>query len=270
MAKTIVIKYGGSLTCLTARQASQTKIKAEFFKDLVALQKKGFSVIVVHGGGPEINFYLQKFGKKPKFIDGLRYTDAETMELVEMVLSGKVNKSIVAEINTLGGKAIGLNGKDARLIEAKKLSTGKDLGLVGDITKINTAIIKELNKKYILVVSPIGIGKKGETYNINADAVANSIATSVQAQRLILVTDVRGVLASPEDKNSTIKQIRLKEIENLLKYKVITGGMIPKIRAAQQALVKGVKEIDIVDGHIPHVISKVIVGKKGLGTRITR
>ena len=256
----IVIKYGGSVL-------KNTSLKKQLIKDIIALKEKGIQIIIVHGGGGHINEVLEKMGKKPKFVHGLRVTDKATMEIVEMVLSGKVNKEIVGFINKSGGKAVGLSGKDANLILARKKKTKEKLGFVGKIQSINPQVLDCIKEHFIPVVSSIGVDRKEVTYNINADEAAAGIAGAIKADRLILLTDVDGVLMNKNDPWSSIPVIRTGDIQKLIKSNIINEGMIPKLKSCVKALKSGVKEVDIVKGTEKHILLKVIQGHKK-GTRI--
>ncbi len=267
--KTFVIKYGG---------AAQVKeeLKESFAKDIVMLNFIGIRTAIVHGGGPKISAMMEKMGKKPKFVQGQRVTDEETMDIVEMVLGGLVNKEIVSLINNHGGKAVGLSGKDGGLIKAKKKliknsdRTGVeeiiDLGLVGEVTNIDPQILISLkNEGFIPVVSPVGVGPKGETLNINADYVAAAVAAALKAEKLILLTDVPGILDKNEKIISTLKKTQIKK---LVENGTITGGMLPKVQACLKALEGGVAKTHIIDGRIPHCLLIEIFTKEGIGTEI--
>lgn len=267
--KTFVIKYGG---------AAQVKeeLKESFAKDIVMLNFIGIRTAIVHGGGPKISAMMEKMGKKPKFVQGQRVTDEETMDIVEMVLGGLVNKEIVSLINSHGGKAVGLSGKDGGLIKAKKKliknsdSTGVeeiiDLGLVGEVTNIDPQILISLkNEGFIPVISPVGVGPKGETLNINADYVAAAVAAALKAEKLILLTDVPGILDKNEKIISTLKKTQIKK---LVENGTITGGMLPKVQACLKALEGGVAKTHIIDGRIPHCLLIEIFTKEGIGTEI--
>ena len=269
--KTFVIKYGGS---------AQTKddLKISFARDIVMLNFIGIRTAIVHGGGPKISSMMEKMGKKPLFFEGQRITDKETMDIVEMVLGGLVNKEIVSLINNHGGKAIGLSGKDALMIQAKKKLIKKtvqsgddeivDIGLVGDITSINPHVLTSLEKDgFIPVISPIGIGSKGETFNINADYVAASIASSLNAEKLILLTDVPGIM---DKKKKVVSTATSRRIKKLIQDKTISGGMLPKVQSCLQALENGVSKTHIIDGRIPHCVLLEIFTNKGIGTEIKK
>lgn len=269
--KTIVIKYGGHAMI-------DRELKNDFAMDITLMNYIGLNPVVVHGGGPQIEEVLEKMGKSSKFIEGLRVTDEEIMEVVEMVLVGKVNKEIVSLINHQGGKAVGLSGKDGHLITAKKLKLSslqsktttrkvKDIGLVGEVELVNPLIIETLDRsKFIPVIAPIGMGKDGQTYNINADMVAGKIASALKAEKLILLTDTEGVL----DKNGTlISSMNEKKAKALIKNGQISGGMIPKVNCCVKALKEGVAKAHIIDGRIKHAILLEIFTDVGIGSQIT-
>ncbi len=268
--KTIVIKYGG-------HAMKDENLKKDFANDITLLKYIGLNPVVVHGGGPQINKVLNSMGITSKFIRGMRYTDDETMDVVEMVLGGKVNKDIVSRINRQGGKAVGLTGKDGMLITAKKMTfvyqedENKppeiiDPGMVGEVLDINPDIIYTLTSKgFIPIIAPVGVGKNGETYNINADLVASKIAAAIDAERLILVTDVDGVLNSD---NKLIPTLDDKDIKNMIKKKDIKGGMIPKVECALDALKNGVKKSHIINGKLSHAVLLELFTNSGIGTQI--
>lgn len=263
--KVIVIKYGGN-----------AMISPELFdavmEDIILLHLVGIRVVLVHGGGPEINDMLKKIGKEPKFVKGLRYTDEETMNIVQGVLCGKVNKDLVATIIRKGGRAIGLCGIDGCLIEAKRMrrDDGEDYGLVGDITVINPSVVeKAMEDNRIPVVATVAIGIDAETsYNVNADTAASKLAVALGAEKLIILTDTRGVLRDPKDDSTLIKVIRRKEIPGLQGQGVISGGMIPKIECCADAIDGGVRRAHILDGRIPHSILIEMLTDEGAGTMI--
>ena len=267
--RNVTIKFGGSAM-------GKDKLSSCFAKDIVLLKQVGINPIVVHGGGPRIGKMLDRLKVKSSFIDGLRVTDKETMDIVEMVLSGSINKEIVMEINKEGGRAIGLSGKDALLAETKKFKKKKssgevekflDLGFVGLPNKINTDFLKWcIQSDFIPVISPIGYGKNFETFNINADTMAGAVSASVLSERLILLTDVKGVL---DKKGNLITQIKLNEVQNLIKNGTISGGMIPKIETCVEAVKNGVKAAVILDGKLEHSILLEIFTEHGVGTLIT-
>lgn len=269
--KTFVIKYGG---------AAQTEehLKDSFAQDIALLSLIGINTVIVHGGGPKISKMMEKMGKKPQFVHGQRVTDKETMDIVEMVLGGLVNKEIVSLINKHGGKAIGLSGKDAGLIMAKKKSAkssdkkGKeeiiDLGLVGEVTDINSNVLESLKKeRFISVISPIGIGEHGETLNINADYVSSAIASKLKAEKLILLTDVPGI---KDKKGNILSTLSQKQIKKLISDNTISGGMLPKVQACAKAIEAGVSKTHIIDGRIAHCLLLEIFTKEGIGTEIIK
>jgi acetylglutamate kinase len=270
--KTIVIKYGGSTM-------EEEKMKRSFALDVVLLKYIGLNPVVVHGGGPQIGEMLTKIGKKSQFIEGMRVTDGETMDIVEMVLVGKVNKEIVSMINQQGGKAVGLSGKDGRLITAKKMKLAKggtrgdvsevvDIGMVGEVKMINPGVIDVLEKEnFIPVIAPVGVGEEGETYNINADLVAGKIASALKAEKLILLTDVEGVL---DEKRRLIPTLDVKQAKQLISHKVISSGMIPKVNCCLNAIDEGVAKTHIIDGRVEHAILLEIFTDVGIGTQITK
>lgn len=266
--KTVVIKYGGNAMI-------NDELKNSVMEDITLLKYIGMNPIVVHGGGPEINNALNKHNIKSEFVNGLRVTDSETMEIVQMVLVGKTNKEIVSLLNLKGGKAIGICGIDGNLIECEKLTTNADgssadIGYVGKITKINSKILDLLCKdEYIPVVAPIGVGPDGKSYNINADTVAGEIAAALKAEKLILLTDVEGVKRS-KDSDEIIPALTLEEVYDLINKKVIQGGMIPKVLGCINAIEKGVGRTHIIDGRIPHCLLLEIFTYKGIGTMIMK
>ncbi|MCL2386404.1 MAG: acetylglutamate kinase [Defluviitaleaceae bacterium] len=262
--KTIVIKYGGA-----AMQSN--KLCRQVMGDIVLLSLVGIRVVVVHGGGPEINEVLVKMGKKPKFVNGLRHTDNETMDIVRMVLAGRVSKQMAQLLGELGGKAISLSGMDGRLLVAKKHEGEDDLGLVGDITHVDPDPINlALNGGYTPVISSIACGEEsGEMYNINADSAAAQVAVAVGAEKLILLTDVRGLLRDPSYESTLISALTVSEIPQLLKSEVITGGMIPKVDCCVEAVRRGVPRAHILDGRIPHSLLVELLSDQGIGTMIT-
>jgi len=264
--KTVVIKYGGSAM-------NDEKIKNTILQDLTLLKYVGVNPILVHGGGNEINNMLGRLDIEPKFHDGLRVTDKDTMEVVEMVLSGKINKQIVSDLNDLGAKAIGISGKDASLIQAKKKTTkdGFDLGYVGQIAKINVQVLNELTENgYIPVIAPIGVSEDGESYNINADTVAGEIAAALHAEKLMFLTDIDGIHMDPNDPETLISIISVDQIYRLMEQRVIKGGMIPKVMGCIKGIEQGVSRTHIVNGTSPHPIILEIFTDKGIGTMVTR
>ncbi len=255
---TFVIKYGGAAM-------EEETLKKEFAKDVVLLKYVGINPVIIHGGGPKIGKTLSDLQIPTTFVDGLRVTDEKTLEVVEMVLSGHINKEIVKNINDMGGKAIGLSGKDGRLLVAKRVE-GKDLGLVGEIVEVDVAIIKDINRHgYIPVIAPLADGIDGKSYNINADTAAGSIAKALGADKLILLTDVEGVLDKDGKLFSSLIQ---DEVEKLIEKRTISGGMIPKVECCLDALKGGVKETHIIDGRVPHAILLEVFTDSGIGTQI--
>jgi len=265
--KTVVIKYGGNAMI-------NNDLKNSVMEDITLLKYIGMNPIVVHGGGPDINKELEKSGIKSTFINGLRVTDSETMQIAQMVLVGKINKEIVSMLNTKGGKAIGLCGIDGNLIRCEQYKTivdgvESDIGYVGRITSINSKLLELIsNDEYIPVIAPIGVGNDGKSYNINADTVAGEIAAALKAEKLMLLTDVEGVKASIDGRISSA--LTIEEVMKLIDEKVITGGMIPKVMGCVDAVEKGVGRTHIVDGRIPHCLLLEIFTNKGIGTMITK
>ena len=268
-SKTIVIKYGGSaMVNPVARE--------QFIQDVVLMKYVGINPVIVHGGGPEINEMLQKIGKESKFVAGNRVTDEETMEIVEMVLSGKVNKGIVSDINKYGGKAVGLSGKDGNMVFVEKKfvevdGEKVDIGFVGEIKEINTEVIKllEMNDA-IPVISSIGVDKNGQTYNINADYVAGAIAGKLQADRLIFLTDVDGILLDYNDKQTLIDEIDLEKVNDLIDRGIISGGMLPKVTTCLNAIENGVENVVILNGKLEHSVILELFTVEGAGTLIKK
>ncbi len=266
--KTVVIKYGGNAMI-------NDGLKNSVIEDITLLKYIGMNPVLVHGGGPDINKALQKFDVKSEFVNGLRVTDSQTIEVAQMVLVGKTNKEIVSLLNSKGAKAIGLCGIDGKLIECEQYKTEidgelKDIGYVGSITKINSKVLDLISKdEYIPVVAPIGVGPNGESYNINADTVAGEIAAALKAEKLMLLTDVEGVKPSQESE-SIIPALTIEEVHDLIDKKVIAGGMIPKVLGCVDALEKGVGRTHIIDGRIPHCILLEIFTYKGIGTMIMK
>lgn len=261
--KTIVVKYGGNA------MISQ-ELRCAVISDIILLSLVGLHVVVVHGGGPEINQMLKRLGKEGKFVDGLRYTDEETMDVVQQVLCGKVNKDLVATLNRMGGRALGLCGMDAELFQAVQLD-GK-YGLVGEITGVDPKVVQDaLAQGYIPVVSTVAQGTDGNTaYNINADTAAAKLAVALGAEKLVLLTDVRGLLRDPKDESTLIHSVGVSEIPGLIKDGIISGGMIPKIDCAVEAVRSGVNSTVILDGRIPHSILIELLSDDGAGTMLVR
>jgi len=258
--KTIVIKYGG-------HAMTDEKLKHSFARDMVLMKYVGINPVIVHGGGPQIGRLLTRLGKETRFVKGIRVTDDETMDVVEMVLVGKVNKEIVGLINLYGGKAVGLGGKDGGLIKAKKLvMKGEEMGLVGDVDKIDPSVIEALDAQdFIPVIAPVGACDDGLTYNINADTVAGRIAAALKAEKLMLLTDVEGVL----DKNKRlISSLSLSEARSLITKKIAVGGMIPKLKCCMEAIAAGVNAAHIIDGRVEHAVFLEVFTDAGIGTAI--
>ncbi len=269
--KTFVIKYGGNAMI-------DESLKLGFAQDVVLLRYIGINPVIVHGGGPQIGKTMERMGKKPIFVSGQRVTDEETMDIVEMVLGGKVNKEIVNLINRTGGKAVGLTGKDGGLIQAKKLkmtkkseNTGEteiiDIGLVGEVTEVRPGALLALEEGgFIPVIAPVGVGGNGETYNINADLVAGAVAGALKAEKLILLTDQSGIL---DKDNKLIPTLNKKNVEMLINSGIIAGGMLPKTKSCFEALDAGCIKVHIIDGRVPHALLLEIFTKEGIGTEIT-
>lgn len=256
--KILVIKYGGNAMI-------NEELKAAVMGDIVLLSLIGVKVVLVHGGGPEISEMLNKVGKKSEFVNGLRVTDKETVDIVQMVLAGKVNKSLVNFIQNIGGKAIGLCGTDGHMIEAEMKNP--ELGYVGEITEINTTpILDVLDKGYIPVISTIGCDKEGNIYNINADTAAAKIAGKLQAESFISMTDIRGLLRDKDDEETVIPVVNVSEAPQLIHEGIISGGMIPKIECCIEAIRQGVGQVFIIDGRVPHSILIEVLTDEGIGT----
>ncbi|WP_066460236.1 acetylglutamate kinase [Anaerotruncus rubiinfantis] len=258
--KVVVVKYGGNAMV-------NPELKAAVMSDIVLLSLVGIRVVLVHGGGPEINEMLSAVGKESKFINGLRYTDEETVKIVQMVLAGKTNKDLVALLQQQGGKALGLCGIDGKLIQAQKVKSEVDLGFVGEVTGVNTKLIHDaLDMGYIPVISTLGCGEDGTVYNINADAAASRIAAELHAENLISLTDIRGLLRDKDDENTLIPVVNASEVPELIRQGVIKGGMIPKVDCCVDAVRRGVKRAFIIDGRIPHSILIEMMTDEGIGT----
>jgi len=263
--KTLVIKYGGSAI-------EHAALKAPFAQDVLLLRLVGIRPVIVHGGGPQIGALMKRLGKEPRFVGGMRITDEETMEIVEMVLVGRINKEIVGLINHHGGRAVGLSGKDGNLIRAHKrmhrTPAGElaDIGLVGEVEAVNPEPIRLLEDSgYIPVIAPVGVGSGGETYNINADLVAGDVAAALGAEKLIHLTDVQGINGEDGRHVSTLTQ---REAERLIKAGVIDGGMLPKVESSLRALAGGAQKAHIIDGRVPHAILLEVLTTEGIGTEI--
>lgn len=256
--KTVVIKYGGNAMI-------NESLKQQVMEDIVLLWLIGIRVVLVHGGGPEISEMMKKVGKEAVFVDGLRVTDAETMDIVQMVLSGKVNKGLVNLLEMKGGKAIGLSGVDGRMIESD--IKNEKLGFVGEIKKVNTKIVEDLLENgYIPVVSTVGCDQAGNSYNINGDTAAAHIAGALKAERLIMMTDIDGLLKDKDDPSTLIHEITIEEARKLQKENIITSGMIPKVECCIEAIRKGVQNVVIMDGRVPHSILMELLTDEGAGT----
>ncbi len=262
--KIVVIKYGGNAMI-------NEELKENVITDICLLSEIGVKVILVHGGGPEINETLKKMNKEPKFINGLRHTDEETIEVVQMVLAGKTNKDLVKLIMQKNGKAIGISGIDGKLIEAKKYLTENDLGYVGKVEKIHGDIIIDLlDKGYIPVIASVGMDNEGHTYNINADTAAAEIASALNAENMILVSDIPGLLEDKDDDNTLLPLVFDEDIHKLKEKGIISGGMIPKVDCCLMALKQDVKKAVIIDGRIPHSILIEMLSKDGIGTMFVK
>lgn len=263
--KVVLVKYGGNAML-------NEELKCAVMEDIVLLSTIGIKVVLVHGGGPEINHMLERVGKESKFIDGLRYTDSETMEIVQMVLTGKLNKDIVSILLQKGGKAVGLSGVDSGLLRAKKIEkNGNDLGFVGEVTQVNSAIIETLiDNNFIPVISTVALGESGDNskYNINADTAAAKIAVSLKAEKFVQLTNVPGVLRDINDPSSLIKRIEKTAIPSLIATGIISSGMIPKIECCMEAINGGVPRTHIIDGRVPHSLLIEMFSDRGIGTMI--
>lgn len=259
--KTVVVKYGGNAMI-------SDELRQAVISDIILLHLVGVRVVVVHGGGPEITEMLKKIGKESKFVEGLRYTDQETMDIVQQVLCGKVNKNLVATLNRLGGKAVGLCGMDAGLFQAKQLD--EKYGLVGEITAVDPKAVEDcLENGYIPVVSTVAQGMDQETaYNINADTAAAKLSMALKAEKLILLTDVRGLMMDPTNENTLLPVVKLSQVPGLVKDGVIKGGMIPKVDCCVEAVRSGVKDAVILDGRIQHSILIELLSDEGIGTML--
>jgi len=271
--KTIVIKYGGNAMI-------NDDLKEKVMQDIALMKYVGIRPVIIHGGGPDITGFLKKVGKESDFVAGLRVTDEETIEIAEMVLDGKVNSEIVNLLNRRGVRAVGLSGKDAGLIKArKKLATvyeGEDtkkvdIGYVGEVEQVDTGILEDLLKQgYVPIIAPIGVGDNGESYNINADYVAAEIAGALQAEKLLLLTDIEGIYKDFNDKSSFISTLHLPEAKQYIKEGIIAGGMIPKVEACLTALEQGAGKTHIIDGRLAHSIILEIFTSRGIGTQVVR
>lgn len=259
--KVVVVKYGGNAM-------TNNELKDNVMNDIVLLTAVGVKVVVVHGGGPEINSMLDRLGIESKFIGGLRYTDRETMEVVQMVLAGKLNKDLVSHLQLHGGKALGMCGVDGQMIMAKKLEGEDDLGYVGEIVSVATKpIIEALNGGYVPIISTVATSEDGQVYNINADTAAARIASCLRAENLILMTDIAGLLRDKDDPETLIPSVNVSDVPYLKKQGIISGGMIPKIDCCVEAVRRGVRKTCIIDGRIPHSILIELLSSEGVGTQ---
>ena len=259
--KIVVVKYGGNAMI-------NEELKQQVMEDIVLLWLIGVKIVLVHGGGPEINDLMDRLGKKPTFVNGLRVTDKETVDIVQMVLAGKVNKTLVNLLEMKGGKAMGISGMDGRLIEAKMKNP--DLGYVGEITKIHiTPVLDLLEKGYIPVISTVGCDKQGNAYNINGDTAAAYIAGAMNAERLIMMTDIDGILRDRNDPSTLIRELTTVEAKQLEKDGIISGGMLPKVECCIKAISEGVKNVIIMDGRVSHAILMELLTDEGAGTMVT-
>ena len=259
--KIVVVKYGGNAMV-------DEHLKMQVMEDVALLWLIGVKIVLVHGGGPEISELMEKLGKKSQFVDGLRVTDKETVDIAQMVLAGKVNKTLVNLLESKGGKAMGISGMDGRLIEAK--IKDERLGFVGQITKINIDPVMDLlEKNYIPVISTIGCDREGNSYNINGDTAAAYIAGALSAERLIMMTDIAGILENKDDPSSLIHYVSLSDAEKLKEKGIISGGMIPKVECCVEAIREGVKNVVIMDGRVPHSILMELLTDEGAGTMVT-
>jgi acetylglutamate kinase len=258
--KTIVIKYGGAAM-------TEKELKTQFAEDVVLMKYVGMNPVIVHGGGPQISGMMKRLGKEPKFVKGVRVTDDETMEIVEMVLGGTINKEIVSLINRHGGKGVGLTGKDGALIQAKPMkSEGEEMGQVGEVKMIDPQILRTLEEgRFIPVISPVGADEEGRSYNINADLAAGKVASALSAEKLLILTDVPGIL---DEKGKLLPTLSRKEVQRLIKKGVISKGMLPKVEAALSAVEGGVQKAHIIDGRVPHALLLEIFTDQGVGTEI--
>ncbi len=261
---TVVVKYGGST------RSGEDGLKSTL-QDIVLMKFVGMRPVVVHGGGKDITRLTEKLGIRSQFVDGLRVTDLPTMEVVEMVLGGKINKELVSMVHQLGGQAVGLSGKDGAMLEATRVTSksGKDIGFVGKVSKVNTAILETLDREqFIPIIAPLGMGKDGKTYNVNADEAAGAIAGALKAEKLVFLTDVPGLCKKKEDPKTLISTLKAREVPKLVKSGVIAGGMVPKIEACLRALKAGVRKTHIINGTLPHALLLEIFTPQGVGTEI--
>ncbi|MEJ5189036.1 MAG: acetylglutamate kinase [Breznakiellaceae bacterium] len=269
MGKTVVVKYGGNAMI-------NEDLKKAVIQDLVLLSCVGIRTVLVHGGGPEIETMLKRIGKESRFVNGLRYTDEETIDIVQMVLCGKVNKDLVALIQEAGGKALGLSGLDGALLQARRFTAGgADLGLVGEVVGVNTSVLTDaLDRGYIPVVSSVAFGiegpDRGKSFNVNADTAAAQVARAMRAEKLILMTDIKGILRNVEDPDSLISEIARSELDELISQGIVSKGMIPKVDCCKIALDGGVQKAHIIDGRIPHALLLELFTDEGIGTQVVQ
>lgn len=262
--RTVVVKYGGST------RSGENELK-NTLRDIVLMKFVGMRPVVVHGGGKDITRATEELGLRSQFIDGLRVTDLPTMKVVEKILGGKINKQLVDLIHRLGGHAVGLTGKDGAMLQVSRVKSrsGKDIGFVGKVSKVNTAVLQSLDReKFIPVIAPLGLGKEGHTYNVNADEAAGAIAGALKAEKLVFLTDVPGICKKQKDPNSLLSTIKSKDVPKLIKSGVISGGMIPKAESCLFALKQGVHKTHIIDGTLPHALLLEIFTPQGIGTEI--
>ena len=262
--KTVVVKYGGST------RSGDAELRATL-RDIVLMKFVGMKPVVVHGGGKDISKEMEKVGIKPHFVDGLRVTDLATMRVVEKVLGGKINKELVDNIHHLGGRAVGISGKQGKMLQATRVKskTGKDIGYVGRVSKVDTRILDKLDRdKLIPVIAPLSVGKDGRTYNVNADEAAGAIAATLKAEKLVFLTDVPGICRKKDDPKTLLSSIKLGQIPGLLKKGVVSGGMIPKVMAGLRAVKAGVHKTHIINGTLPHALLLEIFTPQGVGTEI--
>jgi acetylglutamate kinase len=262
--KTVVVKYGGNAMV-------KPELKESVASDIVLMKYVGMNPVIIHGGGPEITDFMKKAGKEVRFVDGLRVTDAETMDIVKMVLVGKINKEIVSLINRHGELAVGVSGDDGGLIHARKMKSDVDLGFVGEVDKINPKIIYDLIvEDFVPVIASVGAGSEGQSFNINADLVAGEMAASLKADKIIFLTDVAGIYEDFEDKDSLISELTLENCERIIDDKRVASGMLPKVKGCVSALEGGVTRAHILDGRIKHALLLEVFTKEGVGTMITK
>lgn len=262
--RTVVVKYGGST------RSGDSALRSTL-QDIVLMKYVGMRPVIIHGGGKDISRAVEALGIKPRFVDGLRVTDQATMKVVEKVLAGTINKELVHLVHELGGRAIGLSGKDAGMLQVERVKSksGKDIGFVGKVKKVNTAVLEGLDRdKFIPVIAPLGLGEDGKSFNVNADEAAGAIAAALKAEKLIFLTDVPGICRKKDDPKSLISSLKIREVPGLVKKGVISGGMIPKIEACLKAVKAGVHKTHVIDGTLPHALLLEIFTPQGVGTQI--